>query len=113
MTGTVSWVLNSSKIKSIVSGIASVGFDDEGNLVIKLTDGTEIKRAFKDIKAVSVDEDKHMIVTYSDNTIQDVGLIEAKVKVSDVIYVSETAPPEDSDYILWINTAENTIGDGD
>lgn len=88
------YVLAKNKVKSLATGVKKVRFDEDGNLEVTLNDDSIIKRPFKDIKDVefrevinkeTLETEKHLFVIYSDDSKEDVGIIESKFDIDDFI----------------------------
>ena len=60
------------------NGISTVTFEWTGTSGIKETDSIQVKDGEKgdtglSVKSLSIDENEHLIITYSDNTTEDAG----------------------------------------
>ena len=90
------------------NGISTVTFEWTGTSGIKETDSIQVKDGEKgdtglSVKSLSIDENEHLIITYSDNTTEDVGAMprielgisaeggNALIQKEDGLYVAEGA----------------------
>lgn len=109
LTGTQAYILSKNLVASVVSGVKRMYFDGEGHLIIECVDGTLLKRPFLDIKNVELKDilntegnmEKHLIVNYTNNTKEDVGIIDT---VSDISI--------DNNSLFLIDSGKNKVGDG-
>lgn len=120
MTGLQAYILSKGLVTSVVTGIKSVKFNDDGDLEIETMNGTIIKRKFKDIKNIEFrdvpsedgeDTEKHLFVIYSDNSSEDIGKVDASFDINQLITIGSSADEVNATTPLFINT--DTISDDD
>lgn len=109
LSGTQAFILSKNLVASVVTGVKRMYFDGEGHLIIECMDGTTLKRPFLDIKNVELKDivnaegnvEKHLIVNYTNNTKEDVGIIDT---VADIAI--------DDKLLYLIDSSKNKVGDG-
>jgi len=106
----INYALQKKGDTSIATGVQDVRFDESGDMVVELRDGSTVNRSIKDIKQVE-NIDGHMVITYSDNTKSDIGLLPKgdpgeSITASDIIYTGDTKPETGSSYKIWIDTSD-------
>ena len=88
MTALEAYALAKKVAKSAVSGIKSLTVNGT-TLIIETNDGNVLEMEFPDprgVKKTEIDENNHLIVTYSDDTVEDAGpLPESEIKVTQIL----------------------------
>ena len=115
-------------ITSIIkeNGISTVTFEWTGTSGIKETDSIQVKDGEKgdtglSVKSLSIDENEHLIITYSDNTTEDAGAMpkieleiseeggNALIQKEDGLYVAEGAVAISPDENNALESRENGL----
>ena len=108
------------------NGISTVTFEWTGTSGIKETDSIQVKDGEKgdtglSVKSLSIDENEHLIITYSDNTIEDAGAMprieleiseeggNALIQKEDGLYVAEGAVVISPDENNALESRENGL----
>ena len=108
------------------NGISTVTFEWTGTSGIKETDSIQVKDGEKgdtglSVKSLSIDENEHLIITYSDNTIEDAGAMprieleiseeggNALIQKEDGLYVAEGAVAISPDENNALESRENGL----
>ena len=108
------------------NGISTVTFEWTGTSGIKETDSIQVKDGEKgdtglSVKSLSIDENEHLIITYSDNTIEDAGVMpkieleisteggNALIQKEDGLYVAEGAVVISPDENNALESRENGL----
>ena len=108
------------------NGISTVTFEWTGTSGIKETDSIQVKDGEKgdtglSVKSLSIDENEHLIITYSDNTIEDAGTMprielgisaeggNALIQKEDGLYVAEGAVVISPDENNALESRENGL----
>ena len=108
------------------NGISTVTFEWTGTSGIKETDSIQVKDGEKgdtglSVKSLSIDENEHLIITYSDNTTEDAGVMpkieleiseeggNALIQKEDGLYVAEGAVVISPDENNALESRENGL----
>lgn len=113
MNGDESYALSKSLVASVAAGISNYNISDSGLLTFETSDGETLSYQFREpadgvsITDVSINANKHLIITYSDGVVEDAGLF--PTEKGDPGYSPKITVKTDTttEYVLHVKTADD------